>query len=121
MAHGICFEDDRYGVWTGTFVDASHREAVEECIKLAYEILGEEEELPPDARIVAVDLVVNERETERLEIPEFRNPGDEPMVPPRDEESLLGGMDSMWGTMRGGSGVEESTVSKVADLVEDLL
>lgn len=117
MAHGICFRDDRFGIWTGTFVDSTHPEAMEECIQLAYEVLGEEEELPPDAHMVAVDLVVNERETDRLEVPEFRNPADEPRGPVGDEGGL-DSMDSMFGTMRGG--VEESTVNKVAGLVEDL-
>lgn len=61
MADGICFRDRKWGLWTGSFVDASHDMAIKECYRLAHKLSGAP--LPADGDIVAVNLVVDEDAT----------------------------------------------------------
>ena len=64
MASGIAVCDDRFGIWTGTFVDAEHPAAVKECWRLAREVSDEtaSEMRRHNARIVRVNLVEVEKE-----------------------------------------------------------
>lgn len=63
-ADGVCFYDPKWGFWTGSFVDATHEEAVNQCILLAKELAGGR--VPPDGDVVVVSFVVDEEATQRL-------------------------------------------------------
>jgi|CXWL01.1.fsa_nt_gi hypothetical protein len=63
-ADGVCFYDSKWGFWTGSFVDATHEEAVNKCISLAKELA--DGRLPPDGDVVVVSFVVDEVATQRI-------------------------------------------------------